>query len=71
MIIDVGIAIDLAFEVKKPVPGEQLQHVRHKLHRAIDLRLAGAVEINGERYLCFAGIAFNGGCSRHWLPPFI
>ncbi len=65
MPIDVGVADGTHLEVKKPVLGELLHHVRQKPDWSLHLVLAAAIEIELDGDLGLLGSTLYGRRSSH------
>lgn len=61
VVIDVEIAGGVDGEIEEGVFGEEFEHVVEEADAGVDVGGAGAVEVEGEGDVGFAGLAFSGG----------
>jgi hypothetical protein len=52
-------------QVDRRVPGQQLEHVVKETDTGLELGAAGAVQIQLDDDVSFAGAACDFGCARH------
>ena len=59
VIVYLGVSLTDNGEIEIPVPGEELQHVVQKAAAGADVRLSGAVQIQGQLYPRLPCVALN------------
>lgn len=65
VMIDMQISLRGYRQVDQRVLRQQREHVIEETHAGVDLRLAGAIEIERQINCCFGGLPMNGGGAWH------